>query len=58
MNLFKTTEVMTVKDFINRNYHMDALGFVLGIILVISYPLFIISRFTNVSIIAMLMLLI
>jgi hypothetical protein len=34
----KTTEVMTIKNFMKRNYHQDALGIVLGICMMMALP--------------------
>lgn len=42
--MFKTTEVMTVKEFMNGNYHADAVGAVLGILFMISLPAYYIAK--------------
>lgn len=33
-----TTEVMSIKQFMDRNYHMDALGAVLGLGIILGIP--------------------
>lgn len=40
----KTTEVMSVKEFMNGDYHMDALGAVLGILFMLSLPAYYIYK--------------
>lgn len=43
----KTTEVMSVKNFMKRNYHKDALGAVLGLCFTASLPLYYCVKFAT-----------
>lgn len=41
----KTTEIMSINQFMKRDYHMDALGAVLGILFMLSLPAYYIVKF-------------
>lgn len=43
--MFNTTEVITVKNFMARNYHMDAMGAIGGVIFTMSLPAYYIVKF-------------
>lgn len=48
----KSTEKMTIKNFMARNYHQDALGAVTGICFVVALPAYYIAKLSPVAAIA------
>lgn len=40
-----TTETMSIKEFMDKQYHMDALGFVMGLLFALSLPAYYCYKF-------------